>query len=86
MSGILATLAGATEIGAPNLQQPIYGRDLELSVATLSKILQYNINNKNSTASDEKSRDNFMSVGSNLLDPVNAGTWRQLRKVRKMKP
>ena len=77
---VLAELAAATHVVEGSGQKPLYDRDLEISVHILDMIRQYNNKNKSLTV-NEKNRQNFILVASNLLDPVNMDTWRGLGKV-----
>lgn len=69
-------LDAATQILNGTTQPPIYGRDLEIAVGILNKTLQQNLELLN-----QESVRSYVSVASNLVDPVNSLTWRRLRKV-----
>ena len=78
---VLSQLTNATQPIKNSLVRPpqIYGRDLVIAVKILVQIAEYNGYQGNVSSTEDF--DNYAQVASNLLDPVNSRTWKELEKV-----
>ncbi|XP_068703997.1 adhesion G protein-coupled receptor B2-like [Montipora foliosa] len=79
---VLSTLANISQVIVANNStrpQRIYRKDLITAVDILLNIAEYN--GKYSNVSSTGDFNNFGHVASNLLDPINIATWRELANV-----
>ena len=58
----------------------IYGKDLIIAVDILKKVAEYNGIHGN--ASSKEHLRSFAQVASNLLEPTNSQTWKEVENVR----
>ena len=78
---VLSKLSNITQPRNDSFSRPakIYGGDLVIAMDILSQTAEYNARFGN--VSSKEDFQNYVEVASNLLEPVNRRTWRDLDRV-----